>query len=87
MPTLRVAGATTHPTDERYPLADLEQLVDADSTLTLARRLGVHVRQLYRWRHRGLTAERADVLAVRIGLHPALVWPTWVDDNHQEDQP
>ena len=56
---------------------------DAD----LARDLGVSIRRIYDWRHRGLPAWRADELACRVGSHPEIVWPAqwpdWID--HQPE--
>jgi hypothetical protein len=34
-----------------------------------------------RYETNGLTEVQADRLAVRAGLHPAMVWPTWVQDG------
>jgi excisionase family DNA binding protein len=39
--------------------------------------LGISVRTLYRWMRDGISAEKADRAAVRIGLHPANLWPEW----------
>lgn len=44
------------------------------SVLELARRTGVHARQLHRLRVHGLTAVQADELAVRLGHHPVELW-------------
>ena len=40
----------------------------------LARRTGEHPRQVQRWKHRGIPLERADSMAIALGLHPAEVW-------------
>jgi hypothetical protein len=39
--------------------------------------LGVHPKQLYRWRESGLTWVQADKLAIRAGYHPAEIWSEW----------
>jgi lambda repressor-like predicted transcriptional regulator len=39
--------------------------------------LGVSVRSLYRWMKDGLSWQRADEVAVRLGVHPANIWPDW----------
>lgn len=52
----------------------LERAVAAPCVVVAARQLGVNTRQIHRSRHSGLTAEQADVLAFRIGLHPCEVW-------------
>lgn len=46
----------------------------------LALDLDVGERWLYRARDHGLTVDQADALAIRIGLHPCEVWPTWYDE-------
>jgi transposase-like protein len=46
---------------------------------TLARALGVDRAQLGRWRRTGVTPSTADRLAVRLGFHPAELWPQWFD--------
>ena len=60
-----------------YPLQGLEKALRWPPPGRLAMKLVVHPRQVYRWRKYGLTAEQADELAVRCGLHPAEVWPDW----------
>lgn len=66
----RVRGA-------RFPFGPLELLVSGSCGLATARALGVHPRQVYRWRAGGVTWAQADELAVAVGLHPAEVWPEW----------
>jgi hypothetical protein len=58
----------------RLPLAPLEQLVGRGCGLATARELGVHPRQVHRWRRQGVTWAQADELATRAGWHPAEVW-------------
>jgi hypothetical protein len=62
----------------RLPWDDLEEALRARWGVTdiaaIAERLGVWTRQIYRWRHDGLSWEQADVYAVRAGLHPVEVW-------------
>lgn len=77
----------------RYPFDRLEALVVVDLDLELndigqyasrtrrvAELLGVHGRQIYRWRQIGVTAAQADVLAVRAHRHPLEVWPELVPE-------
>jgi hypothetical protein len=61
----------------RLPLAPL--LERFPSMRAAAQGLGVHVRQLYRWRTYGVTADQADDLASSIGAHPSELWPEWWD--------
>lgn len=65
---------------KRYPFAPLETLVGAPSAKQLADALGVHPRQVYRWRSTGVTADQADLLAVRLHSHPFEVWPEMADE-------
>lgn len=60
----------------RLPFGALERLAGGSCAAETALSLGVHPRQVYRWRHEGLAWERADELAVRIGMHPLNVWGT-----------
>lgn len=67
----------------RWPWAPLEQALGGTTT-SQARALGVHDRQVYRWRDEGLTDAMADRCAIRAGLHPAIVWgPAWHAPHHQ----
>lgn len=73
----------------KLPIRPLEELLErsltdivgakggarrACSTVRHAELLSVHVRQLHRWRHQGVTWAQADELAVRAGYHPGDVW-------------
>jgi hypothetical protein len=60
--------------EARLPFGPLEQLVSGGCGLATARELGVHPRQVYRWRRYGVTWAQADELATRAGWHPAEVW-------------
>lgn len=70
---VRILGA--YPTS--WPLEPLLEHLGRPPMAQLARRVGVHPRQLYRWRDDGLSDAHADRAATVIGLHPALVWPDW----------
>lgn len=87
----------------KLPLGPLEEILErslddiaapgwqtrrACSTVRHAELLGVHQRQLYRWRHQGLTWAQADLLAVRIGFHPGDVWGRdwWALEGEQDDE-
>lgn len=58
----------------RLPFEPLERLLSGSCAGATARTLGVDLRQIYRWRRQGVTWALADELAVRVGLHPAVVW-------------
>lgn len=89
---MSVIGATSRCGGERLSFAPLEtmvrqrlehevlggQLVGA-SVRRQAVLLRTRRRQIYRWRHYGLTWAQADVLAVRCGYHPAEVWEAWYE--------
>lgn len=65
----------------RFPLAALYRVIGAVSLLELAERTGVTDRSISRWHTTGAIPERAaDLVATRLGLHPALVWgESWWD--------
>jgi hypothetical protein len=67
---------------ERFPYAPLDRLVvqrsGADAPMSVVAELfGVSTRTLLRWKKNGLLFPAADRAAVRLGLHPSLVWPEW----------
>jgi hypothetical protein len=64
----------------RYPLQPLLDAIGADSLRDAADRLGTSVTSLRHYRDDGLTLQVADRLTIAAGLHPAMVWPSWVDD-------
>lgn len=49
----------------------------------VADRLGVSERRVQRWRRGVMQLNRwdADRFAVHLGLHPAQIWPEWLEDN------
>lgn len=65
----------------RYPLEALRDAMGAPSLNAMGQQLGVAGTTLHDYRDRGLTSKVADRLAIRAGLHPALVWDTWIDDS------
>jgi lambda repressor-like predicted transcriptional regulator len=70
----------TRPCQPRYPFDDLRDVVDPAherTNLEVAEALGLHPRQLERYRRQGVTDCAADRLAVRAGTHPAVIWPEW----------
>lgn len=77
----------------RYDFTPLERLIVAavgprltndnqrqSASRIVADELGTTLHQVYRWRRYGVDRDQADEFAVKIGLHPAEVWPEWVDD-------
>lgn len=63
-------------TGHRWPWEPLGAIV-AGSLSTQAARLGVHPRQVPRWRTEGLSDAMADRCAIAVGLHPSIIWPGW----------
>lgn len=66
--SVNVAFGKTRPRD--WPTAQM-----------LAEHVGIAVRQVYRWRRRGLSRLTADRAAVAAGYLPYLIWPDWLDDS------
>lgn len=62
----------------RWPWAPLGDRIGG-SVRTQADMLGVHQRQVSRWRSYGLSDDQADRCALAAGLHPREVWPGWDD--------
>lgn len=65
--------------ERRYPLEALAARMGC-SVHRMGERLQVAGSTLQEYRQRGLTPRIADRLAIRAGYHPALIWPTWIDD-------
>lgn len=68
----------------RLPVDDLKRAVGAATDEQLARDVGSAVRSVGRWRRRGgIPLWEADRLAIRVGLHPAVVWGAdwWADEE------
>ena len=59
----------------RYPYPDLHEAAGNPSTTDLAELIGVSPRTIIRWRHSGVPDHQADRAAIRVGLHPANIWP------------
>lgn len=66
-----------------YPLEPLAEAMGC--TLSeVGRRLGVSGTTWKQYRDQGVSELVADRLATRAGLHPAVVWPEWMDDQIDE---
>jgi hypothetical protein len=65
---------------ERVPLDPLLAWVWANvtrepvSVIQTAKVVGVDNSQLHRWRRTGVRLDLADRLAIRLGVHPAVIW-------------
>src|SRR5690606_32399576 len=62
----------------RYDFApvDAHRRIDLSE---LARRVGVTVRRVHRWRSAGLSEDHADRCAGAMGMTPHELWPEWTD--------
>lgn len=63
----------------RYPLDPL--IRHAGGIGVLANELHMSGSRLRALAANGLTADQADTLATRLGLHPGEAWPQWWDDG------
>ena len=68
---------TTRHRQSRFPLDQ----VTCTNLCDLARRSGYPVRTIQRWKTTGIPYYSADKLAIKLGLHPANIWPQWTDTH------
>lgn len=59
----------------RLPFEDLHREVGHEHFGLLADRIGRTRRTLHRWQNDGVPIAAADEAAIRIGSHPAAIWP------------
>ena len=59
----------------RFPLDH----VSCHNLCDLSRRSGYPLRTIQRWKTNGIPLYSADRLAIRLGVHPANIWPQWTD--------
>ena len=71
------------PIDRRFPFRPTGG--SPDEPLGLAALLGTSNARIGHYRKAGLTVDAADRMAVRLGMHPAQLWPSWFEDA--EDEP
>jgi hypothetical protein len=84
----RLRGPARSPI-ERFPFDPVERLIHSEwpgaanplrssiefSVADIAVRLDAPPSQIYAFRKEGLTLRKADEFAIRLGTHPALLWP------------
>lgn len=58
------------------PLKPAMRAVNADNYVHAARLLGIDVRTIWRYKHRGIPLYMADRIADNIGTHPITIWGT-----------
>lgn len=82
-------------TQTRYPLAPLARALGITVTTrgggnqpghlqglaAIATHLGISHRHAQRLHQHGLNPEQADRYAIRLGIHPAVLWPSWWTDT------
>ncbi|MGD9797571.1 MAG: helix-turn-helix domain-containing protein [Acidimicrobiia bacterium] len=75
-------------TATRYPVTPVEEIVlcrvRTASAVDVAATVGVSPRTVKRWRADGMSEQQADGAAVALGYHPALLWPTWLQEDATE---
>ena len=69
--------STSTLTAVRWPLQPLLDATAHTPVSTLAVRVGVSARTVWRWHHTGLTDHQADRAAIALGFHPANIWHDW----------
>lgn len=47
------------------------------NNVALAAALDLPIKTVRQWQFRGLCTLHADQVAVRLGLHPSIIWPDW----------
>jgi len=66
---------------ERLPIEPLEEFMNADNVLHMARMLKMNPANIHRWRREGgIPVYKADQIACKtLGVHPAYIWrKEWV---------
>ena len=67
----------------RFPLAE----VPTPNLSELSRRTGYPLRTIQRWRVDGIPYWSADRVAIRLGIHPSLIWTDWyAARQHGDDE-
>lgn len=71
----RKGGPTTQ---RRYPYDPLARFL-AKTQTEMAAEIGVTRETVHRWKVTGVPEYAADALAIRLGLHPSIIWTDWFD--------
>ena len=61
----------------RFDLNQLPIMGTIISVAELAARTGYSTRCIRRWKTHGMPLHAADVVAIRLGVHPGIVWTDW----------
>lgn len=78
-----MTATVARPRAHRFPFDPVLDLVGGTLTDDVIAHLGVPASTIRQLAGRGLTAHVADLLATRLGRHPADLWPDWWD--HVDD--
>jgi hypothetical protein len=75
----------------RYPFGPIEELFPdchefTAGRSTISEALGITSAMVANYRERGMNTATADRLAILLGLHPCLLWPSWFDDAEDESR-
>lgn len=76
---------TCQPRQRPFDFAPVAHVLEGRSTHAQERALHVSPKTLRRYKAEGLTVWQADRAAVRLGYHPANLWPQWWTTNPKED--
>jgi hypothetical protein len=69
-----------------HPIEPLIERTGATDLQHLARLLGISDRWARELKATGLTDTQADRYACRIGYHPSILWPTWLNIEPDLDE-
>lgn len=66
----------------RLAFDELHREAGRPSIIRLAEIIGHTPRTLHRWKNDGVPASKADSAAIKVGSHPANIWPDqWIDPS------
>jgi hypothetical protein len=68
------------PLDRMFPAPERRRNEEPDNVVSVCEALGLTVAQLRHHRENGMSTLTADELAVRAGVNPVDLWPSWYDD-------
>ena len=63
----------------RFDLHELEHAAGTNNRTHLARTLATTPSTIHRWAHDGIPLHSADHAATKLNLHPANIWPHFLD--------
>lgn len=82
---LRYLGPVTHGNPKQRDEGFTTDSATGDaSTIALAELTGFSRRTIQRWRSTGVPDRHADTVAIRLGCHPCVIWPSWFSIDLEE---